>query len=113
MTDAGNKAFDFAQSVAQQILTLATGTTALTLTFFAQFAKHPTTAAKTILIASWAVMAISILAGIGTLMTLTGNLEKSADPKIYSPNVQSMAKTQIIAFMLGILLTVIAGALAI
>ena len=111
MTDPDKKAFDFAQSVTQQILTLATGTTALTLTFFDQFAENPTTLAKIILIGSWAIMAISILAGVGTLMSLTGTLASSSDPTIYSDNVKKMAMTQIITFVIGIVLTVIAGGL--
>ena len=113
MTDPERKAFDFAQGVVQQILTLATGITALTLTFFNQFAKNPTFWAKLVLISSWAVLAFSIMAGIGALMTMTGNLEKAADPKIYSDNTKAMAGIQIIAFAVGVVLTVVAGGLAI
>jgi hypothetical protein len=107
------KAFDFAQGVVQQILTLATGTTALTLTFFNQFAKNPSTAAKAVLIASWSVLALSILFGIAALMTMAGNLQQSDDPNIYNDNTKMMAGAQIVLFAVGFILTVIAGGLAV
>jgi hypothetical protein len=113
MTEPGPTAFTFAQSVVQQVLTLATGITALTLTFFHQFADHPSSAAKVTLILSWSVLALSILAGIGALMTMTGNLEQEQQPKVYSANTRRMAGTQIILFAVGVALTVVAGALAI
>lgn len=113
MADTEHKAFDFAQGVVQQILTLATGITALTLTFFDQFAKHPTDWAKGILIGSWGVLSLSILAGIAALMTMTGTLQKSAKPNVYEKNIATMAAIQIVLFAVGVVLTVVAGGLAI
>lgn len=113
MTEPAPTAFTFAQSVVQQILTLATGIITLTLTFFDHFVKHPSAAAKVVLILSWSVLALSILAGIGALMTMTGNLEQQQQPKVYSANTRKMAGAQIILFAVGVALTVAAGALTI
>src|SRR4051794_34301224 len=110
MADTDHKAFDFAQGVVQQILTLATGITALTLTFFDQFARNPSDWAKAVLIGSWAVLALSILAGIAALATMTGTLQKSPTPNVYEKNIARMAATQIILFAVGVVLTVVAGA---
>jgi len=52
MSAPDRAAFTLAQGVVQQILTLATGITTLTLTFFNQFAKHASGAAKTFLVLS-------------------------------------------------------------
>ncbi|HEX2903740.1 MAG TPA: hypothetical protein VHO01_09820 [Jatrophihabitans sp.] len=113
MTAPDRTAFTFAQGVVQQVLTLATGITTLTLTFFDQFAPHPSSWAKGVLITSWAVLALSILAGVGALMTMAGNLESEASPRIYSANTRKMAGAQIVLFAVGVVLTVVAGALAI
>ncbi len=113
MPEPDRTAFQFAQGVVQQVLTLATGITTLTLTFFDKFAAPASASAKVVLISSWSVLALSILFGIGALMTMTGNLEKDPDPKIYSENTKLMAGVQIILFAIGVVLTVIAGGLAI
>jgi|tagenome__1003787_1003787.scaffolds.fasta_scaffold20704107_2 hypothetical protein len=113
MSDPDRKAFDFAQSITQQILTLSTGITTITLTFFDKFAKHPSGLAKAVLVSSWSVLALSILSGILALMAMAGILEKSNDPKIYSDNLKLIAGTQIVAFFAGVVLTVVAGGLAV
>lgn len=104
------KSFDFAQSVTQQILTLSTGVTALTLTFFSQFAKHPSAGAKDVLISSWCVFAGSIFFGLLTLMSLTGVLAKPTGDGVYSGGTRLMSGLQILCFLGGLVLTLIAGA---
>jgi hypothetical protein len=111
MSEPDRTASQFAQGVIQQVLTLATGITALTLTFSDRFAEPAALGAKVVLVSSWSVLALSVLFGIGALMTLTGNLEKDTHPKIYSENTKLMAGTQIILFAIGVVLTVVAGGL--
>jgi hypothetical protein len=107
------KSFDFAQSVAQQILTLATGITTLTLTFFDQFAKHPSVSAKDVLVSSWITLAGSVLFGVLTLMALTGVLARQSPDGVYTTGVRIMAGAQIVLFVIGLVLTVIAGAIVV
>lgn len=111
------KAFDAAQAVTTQLLTLATGVIAVTLTFSKDFLGGAKGAPKVLLAIAWLLFLASILYGILTLMGLTGELEKMdpADqslPSIRTDNVTDPSKKQGALFFLAVLLTVIAGALA-
>lgn len=72
MDEAVQKAFDFAQDVTKQVLTLATGIIAVTITFFKDFALHAPGAAKALMAWSWVLYLASVIFGLWTLLALTG-----------------------------------------
>jgi hypothetical protein len=110
MNDNVGKAFDLAQDSSKQLLTLASGIVVVTITFFDDFGRHAPFLAKVMLGIGWLGYLISVLAGIFTLQTLAGNLQ-SADLDIYANNTKIFSITQIITFLLALLLTVVAGGL--
>jgi hypothetical protein len=80
--EARQKAFDFAQDAAKQLITLSTAVVALTITFFKDFAGVDNDAANVIMAVSWLFYLLSIAAGIVFLFTLTFELEpRLAPPK--------------------------------
>jgi hypothetical protein len=108
------KAFDFAIDTSKQLLTLATGIIALTVTFARDVTGDTSGCADLLLAIAWGLYILSIVAGVGTLMTLTGNLERpqSADASIYAGNIKFFAGCQVGTFLLGIVLTVAFGVVA-
>lgn len=117
MDEQRKKAFDFAQDVAKQLITLATGVIAITLTFSKDFATHAGGGGVHQLVAfSWYFFLVSILCGLWTLLALTGNLEPSAPsddpPSIRTVNVTLPAVLQIFCFAVGMLLVILFGVLA-
>jgi hypothetical protein len=108
MDDQTEKAFDFAQESTKQILTLATGIIALTITFSKDFLSSVPDGAKRYALWSWGLFLISILFALWTLNALTGSLSKK-EPSIYSRNITIPSILQIISFLGGLILTVIFG----
>jgi hypothetical protein len=108
------KAFDFAQDCAKQMLTLATGIIAVTITLFNSFAAHAPGGAKIFLSISWIMYLISAAFGVWTLLALTGTLARPApDPEassIYGSNIRSPAIIQLAFFLLGLACSVGGGA---
>lgn len=115
LSDAAAKAFDFAQDVTKQVLTLATAIIALTITFFKNFAGHATYDAKVIMGCSWIAYLVSVILGLWTLMALTGTLQplSSANTRlsIQGMNVRLPASLQLFAFFIALILSVCAGIL--
>jgi hypothetical protein len=111
--ETAGKAFDFAQDATKQLLALATGIIAVTITFFSDFAAHAAGYARTLFAWSWVVYLVSVVAGVWTLGALTGTLQplrpKGDRPSINSANVRIPAGTQLLCFAAGIVLTVVAG----
>ncbi len=110
LTSRAEKAFSFAQEVAKQQITLATGVVALTLTFLKDIAPEGT--CRTPLEIAWVLYVLSVIAGVVTLMSLTGNLERPAEEKrdsIYSGNIRVFAGAQAILFLLALIFTVVFG----
>jgi hypothetical protein len=113
MTDESKKAIDFAADVAKQMVTLSTGIVTITLLFSTQITFGRAWAA-----AAWTAFLISTLAGLWTLMSLTGTLlqiaEKAArasDPSKpshfkLSQNVLFPARLQVVTFILAVLFTI-------
>lgn len=116
MNDQINKAFDFAQEIAKQLISLATAVITVTLTFSHDFATHATGWIRELVPCSWGLLLFSIVAGIWTLMALTGNLQQlgpnSQPPSIRTRNVTFPAIVQILSFLFGMLLVILFGALA-
>jgi len=115
LNDAAAKAFDFAQDVTKQVLTLATAIIALTITFFKDFAGHSTYTVKVVMGASWIAYLVSVVLGLWTLMALTGTLEplRPADARlsIQGTNVRLPALLQVMSFLVALILSVCAGIL--
>jgi hypothetical protein len=106
------KAFDFAQEATKQLITLATGVIALTVTFLTDVAANASSGSARVLQAAWILYFISIVAGVFTLLSLAGNLERPGDnaiPSIYRRNIVVFSLAQVLCFCAAILLTLIFG----
>ena len=108
------KAFDFVSDYTKQLITLATGIITLTVTFLGDELKASSVWSKSLLIASWGLFTLSICFGIMRLMALTGNLDpikQGTKPNltITSANVRKTGMAQILAFALGLFLSVVFG----
>jgi hypothetical protein len=118
MSSWTERAFDQVNEITKQVLTLATGIVAITLTFSKDFATHETSFAKDVLAWSWGVYVVSIIFGFMTLMASAG-LQQAADegtnpaaPSINSGNLRWLGGAQLLIFLIALIMTVIAGALA-
>jgi hypothetical protein len=111
-TEWEKKSFDFAQDITKQLLTLATGIIVVTITFVKDFATHASHTAKGVLAVSWVLYVISVFFGVLALMAMAGHLSSTATPTINSGNTRVLAGLQFLAFTAGLVLTVIAGAMA-
>jgi hypothetical protein len=115
------RAFDLVTEITKQVLTLSTGIIAITITFVKDFASHASPTAKDLLAWSWFIYAVSILFGMLTLMASAGVQAKatshgaggSPPPSINASNIRLLGGIQLLAFFIAIVLTVIAGALAV
>ena len=104
------KAFDFAQECAKQLITLSTAILALTITFRADVVGAAT-GGRGLIILAWALFLFSIIAGLITLACLAGHLEKppKGTPSIYQAGIRIPAGSQMVLFALGMILTLIYG----
>jgi hypothetical protein len=116
MDERRKKAFDFAQELCKQLLTLATAVIGLTITFGKDFVGHVSGLPRFLAIISWALFLLSIACGLFTLMALTGSLEnvggQNHPPSIRGRNVTWPAAAQVLLFFVGLVLTVLFGILA-
>lgn len=113
MDERIKKAFDFASDTTKQLITLATGVIALTITFSKDFLGTVPADAKGFATWAWFAYLFSILCGVWTLLALTGTLESTAAPSIRGWNVRLPSILQILAFLAATLLTVLFGIRAI
>jgi hypothetical protein len=107
LSDRAAKAFDFAQDTSKQQITLATGVLALTLTFVKDIA--PADTSRTTLQFAWILYVVSVLAGVATLMALTGNVadeDGTGGDSIYSAGIKLFAIVQVLTFVAALGLTV-------
>ncbi len=104
MSEQRKAAFDAASDTTKQLITLATGIIAISITFSKDIIGH-TTAHRGVLSASWIVYVVSICFGVWTLLALTGELQPttSADqePSIRKLNVTLPSMLQIAAFVVA------------
>lgn len=105
------KAFDLAQDGAKQLLTISAGIIVITITFFSDFGAHAMFAAKILMVIAWGLYLISIVAGIGVLYSLAGNLQNDK-LDIYLDPVRIFSIGQFLIFLLALVLTITAGGLA-
>ena len=113
LDDITTKAFDFAQDVTKQVLTLATGIIALTITFFKNFANHAPHTAEILMGWSWVAYLASVVFGLFTLMALTGTLQPvrpgNIKLSIQGVNIRLPALVQLACFFIALVLSVWAG----
>ena len=109
--DLRKKAFDFASDTTKQLITLSTALIAVSITFKGNFGEG---GYETLLLLCWISFFLSVVSGIGTLMALTGTLEKSTEEKtdeddkkvalsIYGTNVKIPTILQIAFFLFGLI----------
>jgi hypothetical protein len=102
------KAFDFAQDMTKQVLTLCTAIITITLTFLSNKISSYSHLARHLLELGWLGYLVSILFGLLTLMALSGNLERPYDrskpPTIYAGNIRFLSAVQLVTFLAGTVL---------
>ena len=109
------KAFDFAQESTKQLIALATGMIALSITFAKDFVGTVDGSARDWALLSWGTLLLSVFFGLWTLLALTGSLQPkvgAAPPSIRGSNVILPATLQIATFFLGLVLSVVFGIVA-
>lgn len=116
MDEKTKQAFEFARDTTKQLLTLATGIIALMITFAKDFVQSVDETARLFALLSWGAYLLSVFGGLWTLLALTGTLEAEDDSvpvSIRGINVTLPAAIQILSFLVGLVLTVIFGVLAV
>jgi hypothetical protein len=120
MDEQTKKAFDFASDVTKQLIALATGVVALTISFLKDFASSAPYGLKMCLAVGWFFFLVSIILGLWTMLALTGSLAPVTDPEgpaaapsIRGTNVVVPSCAQIITFVFGLILTIIFGVFAV
>ena len=103
------KAFDFAAEFAKQLITLSTGIVAITITFRQGILGGGDKGDTVLLGLAWLALTLSILCGVGLLMSMTGHLAKRPASTIYEFGVRAWAIGQTVTFLVGIVLTVSFG----
>src|SRR5947209_6582475 len=106
MDDRQTKAFDFAQETTKQLLTLATGVLALTITFLKDITKNAPHSAQKWLHIAWILYLASAVFGVFTLSMLSGNLAKRDEPDIYAWNIRGPSIAQYVTFLVAIGFTI-------
>ena len=113
MSRWAERAFDTVTEITKQVLALAAGIIALTITFFKDFAPNAARASRVLIAVGWLFYVVSILAGCMTLMASAGVQQKAAtekqDADINAGNLRMLGVVQLIAFLIAIILTVVAG----
>lgn len=109
MDEQAKAAFGSASDTSKQLITLATGLLALEITFAKDVIVNLDAAAKCLTGMSWVLLLLSVIAGVWTLLALTGSLAKMSAPtsqSILGRNVRIPAILQILLFLSGLILTV-------
>ena len=106
-------AFEFAVEIAKELIALASGILALSLTFSRDIIKSPSKFQRILLAAAWILYFLSILAGISVLMGITGDLVPRFGPRTpvngISEDVRWMAAAQISIFALATVIFTFTG----
>jgi hypothetical protein len=106
-----------AQALAQQLITLSTGILALTITFTKDTLKAAPRSRTWPLYFAWVSYLLCICFGVWALSTITGTLaplpSSGVPPSLtIDSNIRLPAGLQVIAFIIGIILIVIFGAIS-
>ncbi|EKA7384898.1 hypothetical protein K6U20_00885 [Vibrio fluvialis] len=103
--DREKMAFEYAKDTTKQLMTLATGFIALTVTFSKDFIGSAPDDIQWKASVVWVLLLISVVFGQVCLMTLTGVLGTNKKPlpplNIYKPSIKYTAAIQAITFFVG------------
>jgi hypothetical protein len=109
-------AFGSAADGSKQLISLATGIIALTLTFSKDFVADLGKGERLWLSRAWLALLLSVVAGIWTQYALAGTLgtrKARGYPSIFSRNITWAARVQIASFLAGVSLVIWVGSRAI
>mgnify|MGYP003387323462 CR=1 FL=1 len=109
MNEQAKAAFGSASDTSKQLITLATGLLALEITFAKEVIGTLDELGKCLIGISWILFLLSVIAGVWTLLALTGSLAQPSTPtsqSISGNNVRFPAILQILFFLGGLILTV-------
>jgi hypothetical protein len=108
--------FDSVNELAKELITLATGILALSITFLKDILKDKAKLVTWPLESAWISYLLSVCFGIWTMMAVTGTIfnitENPAGPKTYGTNISIPAFLQILSFLLGTIFLIVYGAKA-
>ena len=72
------------------------------MAFLKDLAANAPQDARNLLTYAWILDFLSVLLGVGTLLRLTGELEKTEHPSIYDRAIRTMSFAQIALFLLAL-----------
>lgn len=106
-----------AQALAQQLITLSTGILALTITFTKDIVKAAPVSPKWLLYLAWVSYLLCICFGVWAMSAITGTLaplpSSGVAPSLnINSNIRIPAGLQVVAFISGVVLIIIYGALS-
>ncbi len=110
----GKTAFDLANDVAKQLITLSTAVLALSITFTKDVLKDAAHGPQLVLRLCWLLYLLSICFGVWTMLALTGTL-MPVDPVAQPPslsfggNVRLPAALQVVAFVMATVFIIMYG----
>lgn len=114
--DVSLAGFQSANDLAKQLITLATGILALSITFTKDILKDRVRVVTWPLKSAWIAYLLSVCFGIWTMMALTGmTFEVTKHPEdyksvSYGTSISIPSSLQILAFVLGTLFLIVYGA---
>ncbi|MBT2524135.1 hypothetical protein J7E91_01485 [Streptomyces sp. ISL-99] len=107
------QALTAASETSKHVLTLTTAVVTITISLAKDITTRAAPSDLLWLQMAWLAHAISVLAGVATLLALAGTLsEGDSTRSIYSPNIRLPAAMQMAFFAFGVVLVVIFGVLA-
>lgn len=105
-------AFQFASDLSKQLITVSSGILVLGVTFAKDILKKPTRRILLLLASSWSLYVLSILAGLWSLMSLTGDLAPRSDLaplKDIPDNARLSAGVQVLFFAAATVIFLVIG----
>lgn len=106
------RVFDLITEISKQVITLSTAVITLGITFNKEFIKPEQHCAKFLLGTSWFFFIVAVFSALLTLTAsagVQGKTQQGTGPDPYSGNIRKIAAVQLIAFFLGLFLTLITG----
>ena len=104
-------AYEFASELSKQLITLATGVLALTITFTKDIVGRSSGRVPTTLLVSWLAFLVSIVCGVWHMSALTGSLENAAAGPLtgIGDNARNPAAAQVSTFLVGLVFAIVYG----
>ena len=108
LTKGQEKAYDFAQELVKQIITLSSAIITVSIAFLKDFVSNAPHGARVLIAVSWIFFILAVLFGILTLGALAGSLSANK-ASIMESNMRGPAIVHVGSFIVGLILIVIAG----